>query len=209
MNNALLEEYIRLHSSSEDDVLSTLYRDTHIKILQPHMCSGSIQGQFLSLLTKISGAKNVLEIGTFTGYASICFAKSLADGGFVDTIDINKELVDFCEPYFRKAQVQDKINMYIGPAIDIIDSLSREYDIVFIDADKQNYALYYDKVFDKVRSGGLIIADNVLWKGEVVHEQKSKDCEAMHQYNIKVKADPRVEPFILSLRDGLNIARKK
>ena len=205
----LIEKYINENSSEEDNNLKELYRETQLKILMPHMCSGHVQGQLLYLLSKISRCKNILEIGTFTGYATICMAKGMLESGIVDTIDINRELEDICQKYFEKCGVIEQIRMHIGKATDIIPTLNKKYDLVFIDADKANYATYYDLVFDKVNNGGLIIADNILWKGEVVNEKKSKDCEAMHQYNHKVKNDSRVESIILSLRDGLNIARKK
>ncbi len=209
MINNLLENYIYKNSCDEDHVLKELYRETQLKILMPHMCSGHVQGQLLYLLAKISNSVHALEIGTFTGYASISIARGLSDSGCLDTIDINKELQDICFKYFEKTNLQNKIQMHIGNAKEIIPSLNKTYDFVFIDADKANYNLYFDLVIDKVKSGGLIIADNILWKGEVVDEKKSKDCEAMHQYNLKVKNDARVESLILSVRDGLNVARKK
>lgn len=206
---SLIEKYIDEYSEQEDELLKNLYRETQLKILMPHMCSGHTQGQLLYLLTKISRAQNVLEIGTFTGYATICFAKGISENGIVDSIDINKELSDLCLKYFRLGGFENKINLHIGNAIEIIPTLTKKYDIVFIDADKQNYSAYYHLVFDMVNPGGLIIADNVLWKGDVVNQKKSKDAEAMHQYNLLVQNDRRVESIILSIRDGLNIARKK
>ena len=209
MVNLLLEEYIYKNSSDEDQILKELYRETQLKVLMPHMCSGHVQGQLLSLLAKISNSVNALEIGTFTGYASISIARGLRENGCLDTIDRNKELQDICLKYFEKSNLENQIHLHIGNAVEIIPTLNKIYDFVFIDADKANYNLYFDLVIDKVKSGGLIIADNILWKGEVVNENKSKDCEAMHQYNLKVKNDTRVESLILSVRDGLNIARKK
>ncbi|MEI6311996.1 MAG: O-methyltransferase [Bacteroidota bacterium] len=205
----LIEKYMDTYSEHEDALLKNLYRETQLKVLMPHMCSGHVQGQLLYMLTKIIRAQSVLEIGTFTGYATICFAKGIQENGVVDTIDINKELSDLSTKYFRLGGYENKINLLVGNALEIIPSLDKKYDLVFIDADKQNYSKYYDIVFDMVNPGGLIIADNILWKGEVTAEKKSKDAEAMHQYNKKTQKDTRVESIILSIRDGLNIARKK
>lgn len=204
-----IENYIDEQSNEQDPVLQDLLRETHLKVLMPHMCSGPVQGQLLYLLAKMIRAKNILEIGTFTGYATICMAKALDETGCVDTIDINKELQELCQKYFARSGQERKITMHMGSAIDLIPKMKKQYDLVFIDAHKQEYGLYYDLVFDQVNAGGLIIADNVLWKGDVALAKRSRDADAMHQYNSKIKQDSRVESIILSVRDGLNIARKK
>ncbi|MBL7777570.1 MAG: O-methyltransferase [Chitinophagales bacterium] len=204
----IIEHYIAEQSSPEDDVLRSLSRETHLKIQMPQMLSGHLQGMMLETFSRMMRPKRILEIGTFTGYSAICLSKGLAEGGLLHTIDVNEELKDFCAKYFEKAGVEKHIKHHIGKAADIIPSLNETFDLVFIDADKQNYSLYYDLAFDKVRKGGYIIADNVLWSGKVVQEQKDKDTAAIHAYNEKVKNDSRVSNFILPLRDGLHIAVK-
>ena len=203
-----LENYIEQFSSKEDEVLRELSRETHLKIPMPQMVSGNLQGQFLETISRLIQPKRILEIGTFTGYSAICMAKGLADDGLLYTIDVNEELQPMCARYFAKANLTSKIKHLIGDARKIIPELNETFDLVFIDADKINYSNYYDLVFDKVRFGGYIIADNVLWSGKVIEEQKDKDTLAIHQYNQKVSSDARVKNFILSLRDGLNIAQK-
>ena len=203
-----IENYIEQFSSKEDEVLANLSRETHLKVQMPQMVSGDIQGQFLEMLSSLIRPKRVLEIGTFTGYSAICLAKGLADDGLLYTIDVNEELQPMCTKYFEQASLSDKINHLIGDARKIIPTLNETFDLVFIDADKVNYTNYYDLVFDKVRVGGYIIADNVLWSGKVVDEKKDKDTLAIHQYNEKIAYDTRVKSFILTLRDGLNIVQK-
>ena len=206
--SAEIEKYIEQFSSKEDEVLSELSRETHLKVQMPQMVSGNIQGQFLEMISGLIRPKRVLEIGTFTGYSAIALAKGLTDDGLLYTIDVNEELQPMCARYFEKAGLTSKIKHLIGDARKIIPELNETFDLVFIDADKVNYANYYDLVFDKVRAGGLIIADNVLWSGKVLDEKKDKDTLAIHQYNEKVSADKRVKNFILPLRDGLNIVQK-
>lgn len=203
-----LEDYIQTFSTPEDEVLYRLRRETHLKIPMPQMVSGPLQGQFLTFITQMVQPKTVLEIGMFTGYSAICFAKAMRKDSVLHTIDINEELEAFAAKYFMEASVQHIIRQHIGDARSIIAEIPDTFDIVFIDADKQNYSLYYDLVFDKVRPGGYIIADNVLWSGKVVNEVKDKDTAAIHAYNEKVRNDNRVTNFILPLRDGLNIAHK-
>jgi len=202
------EHYIEQHSSSEEKVLQELNRETHIKVQMPQMLSGHLQGQFLEMFTRLQQPKRILEIGTFTGYSGICLAKGLATDGLLYTIDVNEELQPMVEHYVEKAGLKTKVKQLIGDAREIIPTLHETFDLVFIDADKVNYMVYYDLVFDKVRTGGYIIADNVLWSGKVLEEKKEKDTLAIDNYNKKVFADTRVENFILPLRDGLNIARK-
>ncbi len=206
--SAELENYIDRYSSKEDEVQSELSRETQLKVQMPQMVSGNIQGQFLEMISQLIQPKRILEIGTFTGYSAISLAKGLSEDGLLYTIDINEELQPMCAKYFEKANLSSKIKHLIGDARKIIPELNDTFDLVFIDADKINYANYYDLVFDKVRVGGYIIADNVLWSGKVVEEKKDKDTLAIHQYNEKIAADARVKSFILSLRDGLNIVQK-
>jgi predicted O-methyltransferase YrrM len=206
--SAALENYVEQYSSKEDEVLSALTRETHLKVQMPQMVSGHVQGLALEFIAQLIQPKRILEIGTYTGYSAICMAKGLTAGGVLHTIDINEELQPMCARYFEKAGLADKIVHHIGDARQIIPTLNETFDLVFIDADKANYSTYYDLVFDKVRSGGLIIADNVLWSGKVVDEKKDKDTLAIHSYNEKIATDTRVKSFILTLRDGLNIVRK-
>ncbi len=204
----LIEKYIDQHSSAEDKVLSELSRETHLKVQMPQMLSGHIQGQFLEMFSGLIQPTRVLEIGTFTGYSAICLAKGLTDTGMLYTIDINEELQPMVEKYIGKAELTEKVKLLTGDARIIIPELKETFDLVFIDADKTNYSLYFDLIIDKVRLGGYIIADNVLWSGKVIEEKKDKDTLAIDAYNKKVQGDNRVENFILPLRDGLNIARK-
>jgi len=204
-----LDNYIASHSSEEDAILKELDRETHVKVLMPQMLSGQVQGNFLRLLSTLIQPKRILEIGTFTGYASICLAKGLSNNGLLYTIDINQELEQICNKYFEKAGLREHIISMYGNAMQLIPDLNEVFDLVFIDADKFNYSNYYDLVFDKVRPGGLIIADNVLWSGKVVDEKKDKDTLAMHLFNKKIQEDQRVENVLVSVRDGLMIVRKK
>ncbi len=206
--SAALESYVEQYSSKEDEVLSELTRETHLKVQMPQMVSGHIQGLALEFITQLIQPARILEIGTFTGYSAICMAKGLTADGVLHTIDVNEELQPMCAKYFTKAGLADKIVHHTGDARQIIPTLNETFDLVFIDADKANYSTYYDLVFDKVRVGGYIIADNVLWSGKVAEEKKDKDTLAIHSYNQKVANDNRVKSFILTLRDGLNIVRK-
>lgn len=204
----VIENYAAKFSSPEDAVLNALNRETHLKIMLPQMLSGHIQGNFLKMMSFMVQPKRILEIGTYTGYSAICFAQGLKEDGKLYTIDINAELEDMCRKYFKEAGVENKIDFRIGNAIDIIPNLNETFDLVFIDADKTNYSNYYDLVFDKVRRGGFIIADNVLWSGKVCQEKHDKDTAALHAYNIKINTDKRVENYLVPIRDGLMVARK-
>ena len=206
--SAEIEDYIEKHSSVEDALLAELNRETHVKVQMPQMLSGHLQGQFLEMVSRMLQPKSILEIGTYTGYSGLCLAKGLTEDGILYTIDINEELQPMVEQYVAKAGLSNKVKQLIGDARQIIPTLNETFDLVFIDADKINYSTYYDLVFDKVRTGGYIIADNVLWSGKVLNAQKDKDTTAIDNYNKKVLADTRVENYILPLRDGLNIARK-
>jgi len=203
-----LDNYMVEHSTKEDSVLQELTRETHLKVQMPQMLSGQLQGTFLEMFTSLLQPKRVLEIGTFTGYSGICLARGLANEGLLYTIDINEELTPMVQRYLHKAGVAEKVKILTGNALLIIPDLNETFDLVFIDADKTNYCNYYDLVIDKVRPGGYIIADNVLWSGKVVEEKKDKDTLAIDTYNKKVANDNRVKNVILSLRDGLNIAQK-
>ncbi|MCS6819244.1 MAG: O-methyltransferase [Chitinophagales bacterium] len=203
-----LLRYAEQMSSPEDAVLQQLWRETHLKVSMPQMLSGNVQGKFLEFFSRALQPHRILEIGTYTGYSAICLAKGLAKNGHLHTIDVNEELEDMIRKYFELAQLSDKITLHIGDACKVVPELNETFDLVFIDADKENYSLYFDLVIDKVRQGGFIIADNVLWSGKVMHPPFDKDTEAIRAYNEKVLKDPRVESFILPIRDGLNIARK-
>ena len=205
-----IEEYALAHTAPESDVLQALNRETWQKVLMPRMLSGHLQGRVLSMLSKMIQPKNILEIGTYTGYSALCMAEGLAKGGELHTIDMNEELESMIRRYVAKAGFTDQIHLHIGNALEIIPALNKMWDLVFIDADKENYATYFDLVVDKVRSGGMILADNVLWSGKVLSEPKPKDEEtrALKTFNKKVLDDPRVESLLLPVRDGLMVLRK-
>ena len=208
--NNLIENYIADHTSHESAVLKKLDRDTYANILMPRMLSGHVQGRLLSMFSNMIKPSAILEIGTFTGYSAICLSEGLSLRGKLITIDINEELESMVRKYFTDANVDSKIEYIIGNALEVIPTIKLQFDIVFIDADKCNYSNYYDLVFDKVKSGGYIIADNVLWSGKVVSEEKSnKDLLNIKLFNQKVQDDLRVENLIIPMRDGLMVARKK
>lgn len=205
-----LDDYIVAHSEKEPELLYQLNRQTHIKVLQPRMLSGHFQGRVLSMLSHMIQPKNVLEIGTYTGYSALCFAEGLAEGGKITTIDLNYELEDMVKEFVEKTDNQKNIQTVIGDAMEVIPNLDEEYDLVFIDADKGNYVNYYNLVFDKVKKGGYIIADNVLWSGKVLddYEKLDLDTRVIMDYNKLVQEDDRVQNVLFPIRDGLNIARK-
>ncbi len=206
----LLEDYATQHSTCESKTLAALNRETNIKVPQAVMLSGHLQGTLLQMISKMVSPERILEIGTFTGYSAICLAQGLNENGLLHTIDIEEELQDMCFDYFKKAGLENKIIFHLGNAIDIIPTINEQFDIVFIDADKQNYAHYYDMIFPKVPIGGYIIADNVLYEGEVVlpTELQSRNAKAIHLFNTKIKSDTRIEHVLLPIRDGLMIMRK-
>lgn len=206
-----LDRYVCEHSENEPQVLQELNRDTHVNVLKPRMLSGHFQGRVLSLLSHMIGPKDILEIGTYTGYSAICLAEGLKEGGHLVTIDKNEELEDMVNEYISKSCNSDKIKPLVGDAMSIVPGLKREFDIVFIDADKSNYINYYHMVFDKVRKGGYIIFDNVLWSGKVLEEIKpnDKDTQVLVELNDLIHNDDRVQEVLLPIRDGLLIARKK
>ncbi len=205
-----LQRYAEQNTTPETPVLAALNRETNMKVPMPVMLSGQLQGALLQMLSQMIRPKRILEIGTYTGYSAICLAKGLPDDGHLHTIDINEELEDMCLKYFREAWVDQKITQHIGKAADIIPALDETFDLVFIDADKQNYSLYYDLVFEKVPVGGYILADNVLYNGEVVLPvaEQSKNAQAIYAFNEKITRDPRVENVLLPVRDGIMIVRK-
>ncbi len=206
-----IENYALAFSQAESEVLKKLNRDTHAKVMMPRMLSGHMQGNVLAMFSKMIQPKQILEIGTYTGYSGICLAQGLIENGTLHTIDINDELEKMVRGFIEEAGLTDRINYYLGNAITIIPTIKETFDLVFIDADKKNYAEYYDLVFDKVRSGGYIIADNVLWSGKVLDDEAKMDVDtkAIHDYNKKIHNDSRVEHMLLPVRDGLMIARKK
>ena len=206
-----IEAYALAHSQPESEVLKKLNRDTHAKVMMPRMLSGHLQGNLLSIFSSMMQPKQILEIGTYTGYSAICLAKGLQTGGKLHTIDINEELEAMVRSAFNDAGLTEKINYYLGNAIEIIPTINETFDLVFIDADKKNYAAYYDLVIDKVRSGGYIIADNVLWSGKVLMDTTKMDADtnAIDAFNKKIHTDVRVEHTLLPIRDGLMIAQKK
>ena len=205
-----IENYALNHSSQENDLLKELNRQTHVQILQPRMLSGHLQGKVLSMFSKMINPKRVLEIGTYTGYSALSIAEGLAVDGEIITIDLNKELEPFTRSYFEKSDYNSKIKFLLGNALEVIPTLYETWDLVFIDADKENYSAYFDLVINQVRKGGFIIVDNVLWSGKVLHEVAPNDMETkgIIAFNSKVHADSRIENLLLPVRDGLMILRK-
>ena len=197
-------------SEKESKLLNDLYRETYLKVLNPRMISGHYQGRILSLISKIISPKKILEIGTYTGYSAICLCEGMNKDGILHTIDNNKELVEIQNKYFKKANLKDKIVQHSGDAKNIIPSIDEEFDIVFIDADKESYPEYYDLIINKVRAGGIIIADNILWSGKILEKVEKDDqaTKSIIEFNNKIIEDDRVKNIILPIRDGLNIVRK-
>ncbi len=204
-----LEEYIEKHSEREPDILVQLSRDTHRKVLRPRMLSGNMQGQFLKMLCRMINAERVLEIGTYTGYSAISMAMGM-ERGVLHTIDINDEIEDFTQEYIVRSGFGERIIFHIGDACEIIPTLDGMFDMVFIDADKRQYTEYYRMVIDRVRPGGLIVADDVLWEGKVL-DSESKDAQTrgILDFNDLVQADERVENILFPIRHGLMLIRKK
>jgi predicted O-methyltransferase YrrM len=204
-----LSAYLEKSCEQEPELLKRIDRETQLEVLMPRMVSGHFQGRVLSFLSKMMQPKRVLEIGTFTGYATLCLAEGLLKDGKIITIDINEELEDRVRGYFSASAFNEKIDYRIGNAVDLVPSIDEIFDIVFIDADKKNNGLYYHQIFDKVRSGGLILIDNVLWSGKVVANKTDQDTTNILTFNEMISADERVEKLILPIRDGLFIVRKK
>lgn len=204
-----LEDYVAQHSENEPELLARLNKETHQKILQPRMLSGHFQGRFLSLISKLTRPKAILEIGTYTGYAALCLAEGLAENGTLDTIDNNEELYDFQRKYFDESAWGTQIRQHLGNALEIIPTLNKKFDLVFIDADKENYINYFNMIVPMMNQGGLILSDNVLWSGKVLEEVKANDksTKVLLEYNEILKNDPRVETVLLPIRDGLTMSR--
>ena len=204
-----LEEYVAKHSEEEPKLLEELARETHLKVLQPRMLSGAYQGRLLALLSKLIAPKRILEIGTYTGYSALCLAEGLQADGQIDTIDIDEELEQIQKKYFKAAGVENQIVQHLCNAAEIIPTIEGQFDLVFIDADKEQYPLYFDLIVDRVPSGGLIIADNVLWSGKVLKEGNDEATNSLKIFNQKVVDDTRVETLLLPVRDGLTLLRKR
>jgi len=206
-----LDDYIVAHSEDEPELLQQLTRETYQKILQPIMLSGAYQGRILSMISKLAHPKTILEVGTFTGYATLCLAEGLQDSGVIHTIDINEELVDFQRKYFDASKYGSKIHQHLGNALNIIPTIDITFDLVFIDADKPNYVNYFNLIINKMNSGGIIISDNVLWHGKVLESVNDNDAatKTLLEYNRLLKEDPRIETILLPIRDGLTISRMK
>lgn len=207
-----LEEYILSHIDDEGDALARLNRETHIYHLRPRMCSGHLQGRLLKMFVRMINPQNILELGTFTGYSALCLAEGLiAPDGELHTIEIDDELEDFIRSHFEASPLADRLHLHIGDARDILPTIDKTFDLVFMDANKREYSEYYDLVFPRLAPGGFIIADNTLWDGKVVDWGKKLDAqtEGILRFNDMIAADDRVEKVILPIRDGLTIIYKK
>ncbi|SOD19923.1 O-methyltransferase [Pedobacter xixiisoli] len=204
-----LQQLLIKYCEPEDQLLQHIDRQTNLKVLLPRMLSGHYQGRVLSMLSKMISPKRILEVGTFTGYATLCLAEGLTEDGFIYTLDINAELEDMVRENFAKSVFNSKIKYTIGDAQESLKSITETFDLVFIDADKKNNGTYYDLIFEQVRPGGLIIVDNVLWSGKIVNNAQDKDTKNISSFNDKINEDTRVEKLILPVRDGLFVIRKK
>jgi len=204
-----LENYIAQHSQNEPELLAALNRETHQKVLQPRMLSGHFQGRVLSMLSKLIRPMHILEIGTYTGYATLCLCEGMQKNGSIDTIDINEELALIQKKYFDLSSWPTQIIQHIGDAMEIIPTLEKKYDLVFIDADKENYLNYFDLIVPMMNEGGIILSDNVLWSGKVLETPDPRDLSTniLLEYNKKINEDPRVETVLLPIRDGLTVSR--
>jgi predicted O-methyltransferase YrrM len=204
-----IDEYVVDNSQKEPQILRELTKETWQRVLNPRMLSGAFQGRILSMISKIINPKDILEIGTYTGYSAICIAEGISNEATIDTIDKNEELEDIQNKYFKKSGFRDQIKQHIGNAVEIIPTLDKKFDLVFIDADKSNYCNYFNLVIGKMKKGGIILSDNVLWSGKVVEklDKKDIDTKALLEYNRLLNSDPRVETVLLPIRDGLSISR--
>jgi len=200
--------YCEKVSDDQGEVLYNLYRETYLKTMAPRMASGPVQGRFLSLFSSLMAPEKILEIGTFTGYATICLSEGLREGGHITTIEVNPELNYISDKYFRLAGIRDKVTSMIGNAKKIIPKLDEMYDLVFIDAKKKDYALYFDLIFEKVNTGGIILADNVLWDGKVFDGSTDATSKSLRLFNQKMKDHDGISTLLLPIRDGLMIMRK-
>ena len=206
-----IDAYVVRHSQDEPKLLRELNRETNQKVLQPRMLSGHFQGRVLSMLSKLIGPKTILEIGTYTGYSALCLAEGMDPEGVLHTIDVNEELYDIQRRYFDRSKYGSSIIQHIGNALEIIPSLETNFDLVFMDADKENYCNYFELIVDKLNPGGVLLSDNVLWSGKVLGEVEPDDeaTAALIKYNDLLYRDRRIETVILPIRDGLTISRKK
>jgi len=204
-----LENYIEKHSEKEPELLAALNKETYQKVLLPRMLSGHFQGRVLSMLSKLIRPLNILEIGTYTGYSALCLCEGMQESGTLHTIDIKEELVDFQRKHFDKSPWGSQIVQHLGEALDIIPTLDIQFDLVFIDADKENYINYFELIVPKMNKGGIILSDNVLWSGKVLEPLDIKDISTkiLLEYNLLLKNDPRVETVLLPIRDGLTVSR--
>lgn len=205
----LLEDYIEENSTEEPTLLKELRRETYLKTTQPHMLSGLLQGRLLSMISKLISPHLIVEIGTFTGYSTLCLAEGLSESGKIITVDNNRETAYIPKKYFLKSEYSQKINFILDDAINVLQEINQEIDMVFLDADKKNYSKYVEIVKPKLRSGGIIIADNILWKGKVVEDFKDKKTESIREFNSFIRSDSSLEVLILPIRDGISIVRKK
>lgn len=203
-----LQKYSEAHTTSESDLLKKINRETHANVMMPRMLSGHMQGRILSMISCMIRPSAILEIGTYTGYSALCLAEGLKPDGKLVTLDINEELESRVRDYFNESPFSGQIEYRIGNALEIIPALDMDFDLVFIDADKENYARYYDLVINRVPLGGFILADNVLWSGKVLDQKADKDTKAINEFNRKVQDDYRVENVLLPVRDGILIMRK-
>ena len=203
-----LNNYAEAHTSAESPLLKRINRETRAGVHMSRMLSGHLQGRFLSFISRMIRPKSILEIGTYTGYSALCLAEGLVSGGSLFTIDINEELESRVRSYFQEAGMNDTIHYFVGDASEIISTLPGPFDFVFLDADKENYAQYFDLVIAKIPSGGFILADNVLWSGKVLHQKLDKDTRAIKAFNLKIQEDERVENVLLPFRDGIMLIRK-
>ncbi len=206
-----IDKYVLDYSQKEPELLQELTKETWQKVLNPRMLSGAFQGRVLSMISKLLQPKNILEIGTYTGYSALCIAEGFSENSSMDTIDKNEELQDLQNKYFIKSGFRNQITQHIGLALEIIPQLDKKFDLVFIDADKSNYSNYFELIIDKMNSGGVILSDNVLWSGKVVEkvDPKDKDTIALLEYNRMLNSDKRIETVLLPIRDGLTISRVK
>lgn len=206
-----IESYILSRIDEESELLKQLNRDAHVNLLKPRMLSGHLQGRMLKMFCRMMNPKYILEIGTYTAYATLCLAEGVDDDAEIHTIEVNDELEDFILKHLHKSKLKDKIHLHIGDAMEIIPQIDRTFDVVFIDANKRHYIEYYNLIFDKVRPGGLIIADNTLWDGHVLETPKASDKQTIgiQQFNDMIAKDDRVEKVILPIRDGLTLIWKK
>ena len=211
INNDKLDEYLINHSEKEPELLSNLNRETNLKVLQPRMISGTYQGRLLSVISKIINPKKILEIGTFTGYSTLCLAEGLDENGEIHTVDINEELFDLQRKYFKKSSFNNNITQHLGNALDIIPKLDRDFDLIFLDADKINYPKYLDILIVRLKKGGVLLSDNVLWDGKVLNEisHKDKSTKAIVKYNELLNNRSDMDSVILPIREGITISRKK